>query len=188
MADMEKTDLRIKRTKNAIRNTFIEMICEMDYEDISVKELSNRAQINRKTFYSHYETLDDLLQEMQNEMVQEFVKRTENMIRPREMDKITREFFLYNESLGKLGERLICSGSYQYVNHRMVNKVMNHSWTNHSMNSDNPYVHNIVMTYTAQSTLFIYRQWIADGRKIPLEEIIKIATQLICNGVNGLNL
>ena len=43
------------------------------------------------------------------------------------------------------------------------------------------------MTYTAQSTLEIYKQWVADGKKIPLEDIIKIAAQLICNGINGLN-
>ena len=42
------------------------------------------------------------------------------------------------------------------------------------------------MTYVAQSTLEIYKQWIADGKKIPLEEIIQIASRLICNGVNGL--
>lgn len=45
---------------------------------------------------------------------------------------------------------------------------------------------NILMTYVAQSTLAIYKQWIADGKKIPLDEIIEIATQLICNGSNGL--
>lgn len=50
-----------------------------------------------------------------------------------------------------------------------------------------PYIQNIIMTYAAQSTLEIYKQWVADGKKIPLEDIIKIAAQLICNGINGLN-
>lgn len=158
MAKAEKDDLRIVRTKESIRWTFEQMICEMDYEQISVKELTERARINRKTFYLHYNTLDDLLREMQNEMVRDFVKRTENLKRPHDMDKITREFFLYNEGLGKLGERLICCGSYHYVNRRMVNDTMGQSWGNNSINSSNAYIQNIVMTYTAQSTLAIYRQ------------------------------
>ena len=29
------------------------------------------------------------------------------------------------------------------------------------------------MTYAAQSTLEIYKQWVADGKKIPFEDIIK---------------
>ena len=65
---MDKTkqeDLRVRKTKEAIRRTFEDMICEMDYEKITVKELTDRAMINRKTFYLHYETLDDLLEELQ---------------------------------------------------------------------------------------------------------------------------
>ena len=93
MADNKKEDLRVQRTKEFIRKTFEEMICEMDYEQISVKELTQRAKINRKTFYLHYNTLDDLLLEIQNELAQNFIRRTQGLERPRDMDKITREFF-----------------------------------------------------------------------------------------------
>lgn len=43
-------DLRVKKTKAAIRNAFKDMICEMDYDQITIKELAYRAQINRKHF------------------------------------------------------------------------------------------------------------------------------------------
>lgn len=178
-----KEDLRIIRTKEAIRKTFEEMIIEMDYEQISIKELALRARINRKTFYLHYNTLDDLLREMQNEMAQNFIKRTEGLERPRDMDKITREFFLCSEELGKLGERLTCSGNYKYISRKITNDIMNQTWKS---DPGSPYVQNIIMTYVAQSTLEIYKQWVADGKKIPLEEIIQLATKLICNGMNGL--
>lgn len=178
-----KEDLRIIRTKEAIRKTFEEMIIEMDYEQISIKELALRARINRETFYLHYNTLDDLLREMQNEMAQNFIKRTEGLERPRDMDKITREFFLCSEELGKLGERLTCSGNYKYISRKITNDIMNQTWKS---DPGSPYVQNIIMTYVAQSTLEIYKQWVADGKKIPLEEIIQLATKLICNGMNGL--
>ena len=70
---MDKTkqeDLRVRKTREAIRRTFEDMICEMDYEKISVKELTDRAMINRKTFYLHYETLDDLLEELQQKLLE----------------------------------------------------------------------------------------------------------------------
>ncbi|MDE6945168.1 TetR/AcrR family transcriptional regulator C-terminal domain-containing protein [Bacteroides congonensis] len=187
MAAERKEDLRIQRTKEAIRTTFEDMICEMDYEQISIKELAQRARINRKTFYLHYNTLDDLLREIQNEMAQNFIKRTQGLERPRDMDKITREFFLCSEELGKLGERITCSGNYKYISRKITNDIMNQTWKTDSQSSSvNPYIQNVVMTYVAQSTLEIYKQWIADGKKIPIEDIINIATQLICNGVNGL--
>ena len=49
-AKQGKEDLRIQKTREAIHKTFEEMICEMDYEQISIKELAQRARINRKTF------------------------------------------------------------------------------------------------------------------------------------------
>ena len=188
MAVDGKEDLRIQRTKEAIRTTFEDMICEMDYEQISIKELAQRARINRKTFYLHYNTLDDLLRELQNELAQNFIKRTQGLERPRDMDKITREFFLCSEELGKIGERITCSGNYKYISRKITNDIMIQTWkTDPQSSSENPYIQNIIMTYVAQSTLEIYKQWVADGKKIPLENIIKIAAQLICNGVNGLN-
>ena len=46
-----KLDLRVKKTRAAIKNTLKEMICEMKPSDITIKELTERAQIHRKTFY-----------------------------------------------------------------------------------------------------------------------------------------
>ena len=155
---------------------------------LQVKEVAQRARINRKTFYLHYNTLDDLLREIQNEMAQNFIKRTQGLERPRDMDKITREFFLCSEELGKIGERITCSGNYKYISRKITNDIMNQTWKNGAASSaEPPYIQNIIMTYAAQSTLEIYKQWVADGKKIPLEDIIKIATRLICNGINGLN-
>ena len=58
-------DLRVQKTIDAIQKTFEDMICEMDYEKITVKELCERARINKKLFYRYYSVLDDLLAELQ---------------------------------------------------------------------------------------------------------------------------
>ena len=71
-------DLRIQKTMDAIQKTFEDMICEMDYEKITVKELCERARINKKTFYRYYSTLDDLLTELQGVMIEEYLKRIKN--------------------------------------------------------------------------------------------------------------
>ena len=187
MAASQKEDPRIKRTRESIRKTFKEMICEMDYEQISIKELTERAGINRKTFYLHYNTLDDLLREIQNELAQNFINRTQGLKRPRDMDRITREFFLCSEELGSLGERITCSGNYHYISRKITSDIMNQTWKADPKSSpENPYLQNIIMTYVSQSTLAIYKQWVADGKKIPLEDIIQITSRLICTGLEGL--
>jgi hypothetical protein len=48
------------------------------------------------------------------------------------------------------------------------------------------YRENIIVAFFASSVLEIYRQWVADGRNIPIDELIKTASHLICHGVAGL--
>ena len=181
MAPKRQEDLRVLRTKQSIRRAFTEMICEMDYERITVQELTARAMINRKTFYLHYPTLDDLLREVQREMAEDFIRRTEGMERPRDMDKITREFFLCSEELGKLGERLNCSDTH--VRRQITDEIMRRTWR--SLKGE-PEAQNIIMAFVSQATLAIYRQWTADGKAMPLEEVIELATRLICHGVGAI--
>ena len=57
-------DLRVTKTLEAIDTTFRAMMLEGGYESITVKDLCERARINKKTFYRYYETLDDLLAEV----------------------------------------------------------------------------------------------------------------------------
>lgn len=182
----EHTDLRVARTREAIRSAFTDMICEMDYEQITIKELAERARVNRKTFYLHYDSLDDLLGEMQNEMSDRFMQMIKDLKPPYDMDKITRAFFLSMEESGKFGERLACSGNYQYINHRMVSAIMRDTWKDENEKAQDPYLQNIVMAYVSQSTLAIYRQWVADKKRIPLDDIIRITITLVCNGLDAL--
>ena len=74
MEQEKKEDLRVRKTREAIHNTFKAMIC-VDYDRITIKELTERAQINRKTFYLHYTCLDDLLEELQEEIADHFIRR-----------------------------------------------------------------------------------------------------------------
>ncbi len=61
-------DLCVRKTREAIMNTFKEMICEMPVEKITVRELTDRARIHRKPFYLHYTTIEALYQDMMSKI------------------------------------------------------------------------------------------------------------------------
>ena len=50
MNDIKRTDRRITRTKKAIRIALAELLCEKDINTITIKDISEKADINRKTF------------------------------------------------------------------------------------------------------------------------------------------
>ena len=69
-----KKDLRVTKTIKAIKEAFVSLVTTTDYAHINVNQLCQRAHINRKTFYRYYETLDDLLAEVQSEHIEAFLK------------------------------------------------------------------------------------------------------------------
>ncbi|MBQ2217359.1 MAG: TetR/AcrR family transcriptional regulator, partial [Firmicutes bacterium] len=63
----KKEDRRVVRTKKAIRSAFAELLSEKDYNDITVTDIAERADINRKTFYNYYRNTEDLVKEIECE-------------------------------------------------------------------------------------------------------------------------
>ncbi|HVI41382.1 MAG TPA: TetR/AcrR family transcriptional regulator, partial [Anaerovoracaceae bacterium] len=57
---MNQADLRVVRSKKLIREAFIDLIEEKGYKNITIKEISKKAMVNRKTFYNHYDSVDAL--------------------------------------------------------------------------------------------------------------------------------
>jgi AcrR family transcriptional regulator len=54
-------DRRSARTNNALHRALIQLLAERGWDDISVQDLCERADVGRSTFYSHYPNKDALL-------------------------------------------------------------------------------------------------------------------------------
>ncbi|WP_438448412.1 TetR/AcrR family transcriptional regulator [Gorillibacterium sp. sgz5001074] len=66
-----RLDPRIIRTRQLIREAFVELLEEMDIDKISVNRIAERATINRVTFYLHYKDIPDMIDKMAEEMIEE---------------------------------------------------------------------------------------------------------------------
>ena len=90
-----KRDMRVIRTRKAIRQAFEELVLEEDVDRITVKAIADKACINRKTFYLHYDTIeshyDDILVEMLDEYFNHF-EETPDV--PEDIAGHARRFFL----------------------------------------------------------------------------------------------
>jgi AcrR family transcriptional regulator len=66
----DKTDLRIRRTKKLLLDSLISLIIERGFDAITVKDIAQRAMVNRTTFYHHYEDKMDLLERGMDEILE----------------------------------------------------------------------------------------------------------------------
>lgn len=64
-------DLRVVKTHKAIREAFIMLLSEQEYNDIAIQAILNRAKVNRATFYKYYSGKGDLARQMIDDFKQE---------------------------------------------------------------------------------------------------------------------
>ncbi|MFC4409030.1 TetR/AcrR family transcriptional regulator [Chungangia koreensis] len=64
-----KTDLRVIRTRKLIMDSFIELSGRKEFKDITVKDLTEEAMVNRATFYYHFQDIYDLLEKALSEVL-----------------------------------------------------------------------------------------------------------------------
>ena len=77
--EQEKLDPRVKRTRNLILGAFESLLAEKGFESISVQDITDKAEINRATFYAHFPDKFALLDYSISQMfMQEIDKRMLN--------------------------------------------------------------------------------------------------------------
>lgn len=71
---MNKSESKYFNTAVKMDKAFLDLLAEKDFEYITVKDICKRAGVNRSTFYLHYETVADLLDESVAYMSNGFLK------------------------------------------------------------------------------------------------------------------
>ena len=179
-------DLRVVKTIEGIKTAFEELICEKEYDRITVKELCDRARINKKTFYHYYETLDALLAELQTELAAGYLERIKDYSLPEDLDKVNREFFLFSAEQGLAYEKITVSGTWHSVREEMVEGVNDAGWSrSRKYQKLSDFEKKLLMGFVNNAVLTAYRQWVEDGKKMPLEEVIEMTNRIVLGGVNG---
>ncbi|WP_087064681.1 TetR/AcrR family transcriptional regulator [Intestinibacillus massiliensis] len=67
-----REDRRVRRTHRMLKQGLAELMQEKDFKDITVKDITDRVDINRGTFYMHYTGIYDLLERLENETLLDF--------------------------------------------------------------------------------------------------------------------
>ncbi len=65
----KKESARVRVTKQLLRNAFTELLMEKPIQNITVRELCEKASLNRGTFYMHYTDIYALMETIESEMV-----------------------------------------------------------------------------------------------------------------------
>lgn len=183
---MANTDLRVQRTKKMLRENFKEMFLTMKYDSITIKELCERAMVNRRTFYLHYNSIDDILSELLADLAKDFLEYTSGYDHLANPDRMVRDFFVFTNE-HPLFEKINNDLEYNYIRELLNGKVKGIATNSFdSILHYDEFTRKMITTYLNSATVNMYRTWSNDGKKVPIDDAIEIATTLIKKGINSM--
>jgi AcrR family transcriptional regulator len=185
--DKRIQDRRIRKTKKILRDTLIELMHEKNLEKITVKDLTERADLNRGTFYLHYSDIYDLLEKSENEALKE-ITQILSKINPNEFAKYNFankqypplvelfEWFKDNISFGKalMGGH----GSISFLDKISIT-AKRKLCIKQNKSEKNTVFNNYFNSYIIFGFLGIIKQWFDSEASTPPEEMATIFLKIL---------
>lgn len=179
-------DARTIRTKNLIKKAFAETVEQKDIENITVKELAEKAGINRGTFYLHYKDVYDIIEQMKLEMVQSvetslktFTNAIDSPIPLLEnlYSLVEKDYWIYKAVINARW-----SGQYTKTVKKMLIEKFKELRKEKAEN-DPYYVY--LLSFIISGTIGMFSDWVLSGEPFPMTEIHKIIENYIQQVLNS---
>lgn len=186
----EKMDRRVRRSRAAIRAAFLDLLMEKEYTQITVKELAARADVNRKTFYTHYSSLDDVLSEVEAIYAAELERTLDraqffdkNAARDHVLSCVEGTVTRHYEVLRRLSK----ARSLEYIRRRVEHTT---SQVVERKLAQLPSVPEKLRPYAAQQlaagVVAAFIMWMNAEEPVPFADLAAISEQMILRGLAGL--
>ena len=189
----EQGDRRVRRTKAMLRAALTELLKTKPVNEISVTELTRKADVNRGTFYGHYKDIFDMVEQLENEMFQEFsallqaypADALKHGLRP-----ILRDVFeflcRYEDISAALLSRERDTRFLEQLK-GMVAERVSLEW-GRLYRFDNPREQAFCLSFLVGGVVGIIQSWLEGERKETPEELAALSEAMILRGIEGLNL
>lgn len=114
------------KTKKAIRKAFAELIHEnRELSKVTVSELVKRADINRGTFYNHYDSIYDVAEEFESEVISVLLEDTKKLSTPNDIYEYLDNIIDYLKENENIYKMLLSSKEPLIFLERLKNSILN---------------------------------------------------------------
>ncbi|MCL2441064.1 MAG: TetR/AcrR family transcriptional regulator C-terminal domain-containing protein [Treponema sp.] len=176
----------VRRTKLALRNSLIELMKNKSILRISVKEICDTADVGRSTFYAHYESHYNLLEDIENESLSIFEEKLsmDQPLRKYNNQEIslkfekTLQFIADNTSSIQI---LLSENGDLSFQRKFIRRLVNYF-----KNAKKHYTDNLIDEKTSECyTVFVIhgaialiQHWLTNGMHISISDLAKMITSL----------
>lgn len=186
-----KTDIRIIKTKKAIAEATLRLLAEKKIEEISITELAEEAQINRKTFYNYYQSIYQVVEEIENNAVEKFVSaiKASDWYNGDTLD-FNKLFLCVTESVRDnmdFFKHLLNVSKTSRLIVKVETRLKEKGKVYFSQYLDvDEYLIALALDYVISGMFSVYRRWLQNGRKISADEVAKNIGIMSLGAVNAM--
>lgn len=183
-----KRDRRIIKTKKAIREAFVSLLQKYDLNDISVTELAEAADINRKTFYTYYENIHQLVDEIEDEAVSMFADLmvngggAKNFINSEEIFSALTQAIRHDY---ELCQQLLIGNNYSFLS-KITAALKTKIKISLDFSDMSEFDVEFMIDYTLAGIISVYQAWFRNGSLVSLDELTEKVSEISLNGMRGL--
>lgn len=186
-----KSDRRILKTKRAIYEALVELMQKKKLNSITVTELAAAANINRKTFYTYYSTVNDVLDEVINELISSLkdlmytMSEDYNMLSPQTL------FAFLNTIMSDVDiVRALFTSDNGNMLFNKLQKALQETLLKELIDNDikmniPPEQYPLISSFVAGGMIYVYYEWITNPNGTSLDEMARTLTTLIISGVHA---
>lgn len=193
MENKPRIDRRTIKTKRAMHNALVELASIKPIGRITVKELTEKADVNRKTFYSHYTSIEDVLNEIEDEIIEKIYAVFKEATSTANI--IENPYCLFESINGAINSdtdfyrNYICSGAGNLMKTKVKNlfKQAGIELLKDILPVPKEKV-EILMEYVSSGVIALYISWFKNETTASLEEIAHISGTLASRGLEGFRL
>ncbi|MCI8593969.1 MAG: TetR/AcrR family transcriptional regulator [Oscillospiraceae bacterium] len=183
----KEDDRRVRRTRALLRQSLTGLLQEKSLREITVKELTERADVNRGTFYSHYEDLNDMMAQLENELFEEFeqvITAYPARVLQKGIQPILRDAFCFIARNADLCATLLRDKDSTFLERLkvMVYRQVEAEWgALHQFPDEN--VQRRALAFFVGGVVGIVQSWAESGWQDTPEELALLADQLMMKGL-----
>lgn len=175
---MVTQDRRIRRTQNLLAKALIEVTLKKGYEAVTVRDITERADVGYATFYRHYQDkdalLEDVLEVVLNELIGLFFPEvTSNPA------KLGHVLFKYVKENYEIIRVLLSSRYTSVIGKRMLEGGTKNMLERSIPRPDSPVPPEIAAYHLVTSSINLIEWWLEDGMRFSPEQMGLIYSELI---------
>lgn len=183
-------DPRVKRTRRLLRDALVSLILKKDFASITIREITERAEVAYITFYRHYESLEQLLMEVLDEGLAELMTHIETLAKQSDTSDLETEGRLIFEYIGQKADLfriLFKSQSVARIRKKVVRNIaaIFQKSCLPLARSNNPTATAMLSNHIATSLLALIEWWLDNNMKLLPAQMGKVYKSLIIDSTVG---